>query len=101
MVTYENTSVNYYFRPKRQARLIDLEKLRDYLSSIYILKKKEQDRIIRYYELGVKENKRESYLGQALENMGYDDTTIYDITRYILYWNARVNADAEVENARR
>jgi len=88
--------VEKYIRPVPQRKLINLNLFRKYLKSIYIKDRATQNRIISYYKLGVQENKRKSYLVQALENMELSDITINNITTYIIQWNARVSANKEL-----
>ncbi len=78
-----------FIETRHQNKLIEAKELREYLVSLNIVKNSIQNRIITYYELGVKENKRKEQLKNAFENVSIVDKE--EVIRHILSWNAKIN----------
>lgn len=82
-------NVNDFIETRHQTKLIEAKELREYLTSLNIVKSSIQNRIINYYKLGVKENKRKEQLLNAFENVEIVDKE--EVIRHILSWNAKIN----------
>ena len=89
IATYSYEHNDPFCRMNEKQKLIDLDLFQKYLDSLYIKKKSEQNRIIRFYKLGVKEHKRKSYLEQALNKLDYSEETINKIVLYVVNTSVR------------
>lgn len=74
---------------------IDLIQFNDYLDSLYIKRKTDRNKIINIYRRLFKQQKSIAEFEEKLEELGWDEITIKNISRYILVWNYR-----EEENKR-
>ena len=75
---------------------IDLIQFNDYLDSLYIKRKMDRKKIINIYRKLLKQQKSITEFEERLEELGWDEITIKNISRYILVWNYRKREDEKI-----
>lgn len=75
----------------------ELELFDDFLDSLYIKKKGDRKRIIMIYTRLFKKKKTIKEFEEKLEELGWDEITIMNISRYIINWNYRIEEDKKNE----
>ena len=75
---------------------IDLKQFNEYLDSLYIKKKMDRNKIINIYRKLFKQQKSITEFEERLEELGWDEITIKNISRYILVWNYRKREDEKI-----
>ncbi len=75
---------------------IDLIQFNDYLDSLYIKRKMDRNKIINIYRKLFKQQKSITEFEERLEELGWDEITIKNISRYILVWNYRKREDEKI-----
>lgn len=60
-----------------------------YLDSLYIKKKMDRNKVINIYRKLFKQQKSITEFEERLEELGWDEITVNNISRYITNWNFR------------
>lgn len=76
---------------------IDLIQFNDYLDSLYIKRKMDRNKIINIYRRLSKQQKSITEFEEKLEELGWDEITIMNISRYIVNWNYRIEENKKNE----
>lgn len=75
---------------------IDLKQFNEYLDSLYIKRKMDRNKIINIYRKLFKQQKSITEFEERLEELGWDEITIKNISRFILVWNYRKREDEKI-----
>lgn len=76
---------------KEELKLFDL-----FLDSLYIKKKIDRNKIINIYRKLFKQRKTIIEFEKELEELGWDEITIKNISRYITNWNFRKDENEKI-----
>lgn len=76
---------------KEELKLFDL-----FLDSLYIKKKIDRNKIINIYRKLFKQRKTIIEFEKELEELGWDEITIKNISRYITNWNYREEENKKI-----
>lgn len=69
--------------------MMDLKSFDNFLESLYIKKKFDRNKIINLYKKLLKQKKSIIDFETGLEELGWEEITIQNISRYIMIWNYR------------
>jgi hypothetical protein len=76
--------------------MIDLKAFDNFLESLYIKKKVDRNKIINLYKRLLKQKKSIINFETGLEELGWEEITIQNITNYVLIWNYRKKEDEKL-----
>lgn len=76
--------------------MIDLKAFDNFLESLYIKKKVDRNKIINLYKKLLKQKKSIIDFETGLEELGWEEITIQNITNYVLIWNYRKKEDEKL-----
>ena len=76
--------------------MIDLKAFDKFLESLYIKKKVDRNKIINLYKRLLKQKKSIIDFETGLEEIGWEEITIQNITNYVLIWNFRKKEDEKL-----
>jgi hypothetical protein len=76
---------------KEELKLFDL-----FLDSLYIKKKIDRNKIINIYRKLFKQRKTIIEFEKELEELGWDEITVNNISRYITNWNFRKDENEKI-----
>lgn len=76
--------------------MIDLKAFDNFLESLYIKKKADRNKIINLYKRLLKQKKSIINFETGLEELGWEEITIQNITNYVLIWNYRKKEDEKL-----
>lgn len=76
---------------KEELKLFDL-----FLDSLYIKRKIDRNKIINIYRKLFKQRKTIIELEKELEELGWDEITVNNISRYITNWNFRKDENEKI-----
>lgn len=76
--------------------MIDLKAFDNFLESLYIKKKVDRNKIINLYKRLLKQKKSIIDFETSLEELGWEEITIQNITSYVLIWNFRKKEDEKL-----
>lgn len=76
---------------KEELKLFDL-----FLDSLYIKKKIDRNKIINIYRKLFKQRKTIIEFEKELEELGWDEITVNNISRYIINWNFRKDENEKI-----